>query len=195
MPTFLGVQDNPALPEAAATEQSLDQRRAQLVELMHSCGDLVLQICYHALNDAQAAQDLRQEIFVRAYEKLHQYRGEGPLRNWFLAMAKKRAIDATRTKNRWWRRFLSWEPKHETRAPTPPIEPIEDEDKLLRALQECVQALPAHQRMTVLLRYKQGLSCPKIAELGEETPAAVYERIARILPRLRKCVESKAVAL
>lgn len=195
MATIAVAPNESSVREAPFVPDSIAVRRAQLADLMRTCGDSVLQICQHALNDADAARDLRQEIFVRAFEKLSDYRGEGPMRNWLLAMAKKRAIDATRAKTRWWKRFASWQPQHEaTAAPAPP-EDDRDEGRLLRALADCVKALPAHHRMTVLLRYKRGMTYPQIAAIGEEAPSAVHERVARVLPRLRKCVESKDVPL
>jgi RNA polymerase sigma-70 factor (ECF subfamily) len=196
MTTLVVPSHDTSLRAGQTVPTSIDDRRVQLTELMRTTGDVVLAICFHAVNDLEVARDLRQEIFVRAFEKLHQYRDEGPLRHWLLAMARKRALDAARWRKRWWRRFLSWEPKHETRDLAPPAtEPQRDEDRLMRALAECLELLPDYQRMTILLRYQQGMSCPKIAELEKKNPGAVYERVARALPRLRKCIESKEVSL
>ena len=51
----------------------------------------------HALRDADAADDLAQEVFLCSYLRLSEFRGEGSLRSWFQGIARKLAAQYLRT--------------------------------------------------------------------------------------------------
>lgn len=195
MGAFAVARNETSVAAGPDARTALAARRAQLDEVMQSCGDVVLAICYSVVGDIEVARDLRQDVFVRAFDKLDQYKERGPLRNWVLAMARKRALDAAKHRRRWWNRLLPWSPTTEQTVATPAATPDPTGERLMVALAECLEALPDLPRMTILLRYNKGMSCPQIAEMEKKKPGAIYERIARTLPRLRECIESKQVTL
>ena len=48
----------------------------------------VRRLCAH-LVDPQSADDLTQETYLRAVRQLKQFRGDGPVRNWLLTIARR----------------------------------------------------------------------------------------------------------
>ncbi len=60
-------------------------------------------------------------------------------------------------------------------------------------LRQCLQALDTGVRVAVLLRYEEGLAYEEIARMSRELAATIQARVARALPRLRECLESKGV--
>ncbi len=50
--------------------------------------------------DAAAAQDIAQDVFVRAYERLYLYDGSHPFRNWLLKIATNLSLNHLRSRQR-----------------------------------------------------------------------------------------------
>jgi len=53
-----------------------------------------------ALGDPQAADDLAQETYLRAFGSLHRFEGRSSLRTWLLAIARRVCADAIRSRRR-----------------------------------------------------------------------------------------------
>src|SRR4051794_41697605 len=51
-----------------------------------------------ALGDRQAADDLTQETYLRAFAALHRFEGRSSLRTWLLAIARRVCADALRAR-------------------------------------------------------------------------------------------------
>lgn len=64
----------------------------------------VWRLCAH-LVDRQAADDLTQEVYVRAWRALPAFRGDASARTWLLSIARRTCADAVRSRMR--RRRLS----------------------------------------------------------------------------------------
>jgi DNA-directed RNA polymerase specialized sigma24 family protein len=64
-------------------------------------------------------------------------------------------------------------------------------DRRLELLSRCLEAVPAHSRRLLDLRYFEGLDCVAVArELGLELQV-VYKRLSRLHESLRQCVERR----
>ena len=174
---------------------------------MRMHGDEVLRFCASMLADVATAEDVRQTVFIEAFAGLPSYAGRGSLRGWLFGIARHRCLDAARTQRRWnwrfWANQSSGDGPQSAGAPElagapAPSDPAVPEDRLdeprrLAILRSCLGELPADIRVLVLLRYEQDLPYEEIARMSRERPATVQARVARALPRLRACVESKGV--
>ena len=74
--------------EAACTRLVTDHQR------------MVYQLSLHLLNDPQEALDLSQEVFLRVFRTLGQFRGQSALRTWIYRVVVTQASN----RRRWWRR-------------------------------------------------------------------------------------------
>jgi RNA polymerase sigma-70 factor, ECF subfamily len=57
--------------------------------------DGVYNLCYYLLNDSTAAEDIAQETFILAFQKISQYRG-GSFRAWLSRIATNACYDEIR---------------------------------------------------------------------------------------------------
>ena len=63
-----------------------------LSELMQTYGDDILRLCYVILQDRTLAEDASQEVFLKAYKRLHTLRQRG----WFLSPSTPAGISFAR---------------------------------------------------------------------------------------------------
>jgi len=139
----------------------------------------VLNFVYRMLGNAAEAEDVAQEVFVRAYQHLHEYDPHRKLSTWLFAMARNAAIDRLRYRQR-----------HPTTpldtAPEPSTVPHEAENRELgEQIATAIQQLPEEQRAAIILAEYHGLSHAEIAEVLRCTEKSVESRLYRARQALR----------
>ncbi len=153
---------------------------------------MVYQLGLHLLGDAQEAMDLSQEVFLRVFRTLAQFRGQSSLRTWIYRIVLNQASN----RQRWWRRrFKSYQvalDEHvdvhgelsESRSfamPDQVLQQNETSARVWRALSD----LPFDQRAAIVLREIDGLSYDEIAESLGIAVGTVKSRLARARLNLR----------
>jgi RNA polymerase sigma-70 factor (ECF subfamily) len=111
---------------------------------------------------AQDAEELTQDVFLRAFRGLEKFRGDAQLSTWMYRLAVNAALShATRAQARA-KRNVSDEALEKMPAP----DGIEQGDPRLRArLQEALVALPAGYRAVLVLHDVEGLQHDEIAQI------------------------------
>ncbi len=69
--------------------------RVALSDFVRATQDDVWRLCAHLTSPAQA-DDVTQEVYLRALRALPRFRGESSARTWLLAIARNTAIDSVR---------------------------------------------------------------------------------------------------
>jgi len=119
--------------------------------------------------DTHAAEDLRQEAFVRAWRSLPCDLDPGRQRAWLRRTASNLAIDELRRRGR--RPTASLEAADAIAAATAPREPD--------AAREALERLSPNERLLLLLRFSGGLRHAEIAQLLDSSEEAIRKRVAR----------------
>ncbi|MCE9520479.1 MAG: sigma-70 family RNA polymerase sigma factor [Verrucomicrobia bacterium] len=163
-------------------------------ELFRKFGGLLYSTIYRVLNDHQDTEDIMQEVLMQIWQKAHLYEeAKGKPLTWISTMARNRAIDRVRSKQR--RSRLNHDFEHETK----PLQPEFDEDtsdvvisgERDRTLQNAVMELSPEQREAIQLAYFNGLTQSEIAERLHEPLGTVKARIRRGVQRLEQSVRRK----
>ena len=132
--------------------------------------------------DRDAAEDVAQEAFLRAYRALGQFRGQSTFRTWLYQIATN--VARTHSAKRRDRKETQ-EPETSYERDRPSEENIERRviahDQLRRALRE----LPDDWREALVLRDIEGLEYKEIADLLEIPMGTVESRIFRGRQRLK----------
>jgi RNA polymerase sigma-70 factor, ECF subfamily len=160
-------------------------------------GEAVYAFCRRIVRDDAQAEDVRQKVFLQAYQGMSRFAGESSLRTWLLGIAKFRSLDALRVQHR--------EQGHATFDEAPPVDAMAsgaapadeiERDRLQRMLEAClVRCVSAEDRRLLHLHYHEGLSFEEMgARLGRK-PDTLRARVARALPRLRRCLLRQGVTL
>jgi RNA polymerase sigma-70 factor (ECF subfamily) len=164
--------ESPTDLELVRLAQSGDS--AAFGELVSRNRRAVFRAALAAVGSAAEADDVAQEAFMAAYQKLASFRGDSAFRTWLLAITWRKAIDRRNGLTRWLRLTVTPRPGEDEAEDA--IERMPSNDRaqddalasgeLQRQIRRLVAALPTKLRDTLLL-----------AGSGEYT----YEQVAVML--------------
>lgn len=137
------------------------------------------------------ADDLAQEVFVRAWRSVRGFRGDSTFRTWLHRVAINVVRTSQAKQGRWTRLFG---PVLSARdAPVPEVadaaEPVDTVLARREAIDRALAVLPEELRLPVTLRDLQGLDYKEIAALLDLPIGTVESRIFRARQRLRPLLE------
>ena len=149
----------------------------------------VFNLCLRMIGNHASAEDGTQDAFLSAYRGIHTYQGPS-FRAWLLRIAANAATDELRRRGR--RPALSLDvppPGSDEPIDVPDRTPGPETQTLRLEQQELVQtallALPADQRLAVVLCDMQGFAYDEIAAATQVSIGTVKSRIARGREKLR----------
>jgi RNA polymerase sigma-70 factor (ECF subfamily) len=150
-----------------------------------------------SLRDRDAAENLTQDCFLKAYLARAHFRGDASLSTWLMKIAMNLLRDHLRSK-----RLRFWTKSRETA-----LDPIDvsdwipdgrssPEDDLIARTQvksvwETVSQLPAKQRSVFVLRFVEEMELKEIAELTGMNPSTVKTHLYRALAVVRASMGGK----
>jgi RNA polymerase sigma-70 factor (ECF subfamily) len=183
-------------PDHDATQAlARGERRAALAILMKAYGEPLYRYCYKVLRSRTLADDVHQLVFLQAFEDMDSCSRAVSFRPWLYAIANHRCLDALKVGRRWSARFTLRGEIPEEADPAPSGEETMAARSLSEALEACLDKLQPHVRIPVLLRYQEGFSYEEISRMCHERPATLQARVARAMPLLRRCLETKGAEL
>ncbi len=152
---------------------------------------LAYNVAYRLLGDPDSAADATQDGFIKAFQRLDQYRG-GSFKAWMLRIVTNTCYDTLRTRKR--RPTSSLDPEdedtdgeHDGRL----LDPAERPDayvlrqELAAAIQAAIELLPEDQRTALVLADIEGLDYQEIAEVTNSALGTVKSRLSRARAKMR----------
>lgn len=134
------------------------------------------------IGDVENAQDITQDIFVKAFEKLDTFKFKFRFFSWLYRIAINETINWTKRNPRMDRiqdaqNFLADESDGE------------DQERKSRILQSGLMKLPENYRSLLLLKYYSNLSYEEVAEIEGISVKKVKSRLFIAREQLRKILE------
>lgn len=133
---------------------------------------------------AEEAEDLLQQVFLRALDALPSYHPEkSPFVAWLVGIARNASIDAHRRR----RPTVAWDFVPEvlrTNGSEVEAEVLRREDR--SRLGHLFVALPADKRELLVLRFAAGLTVPEMAAVLGKSEAAVKKQLFRTLQGMKE---------
>lgn len=157
----------------------------------------VYRVLYVLLRDADAADTLTQECFLRAYKKLGSFRGECRIETWLLRIAVNLARDYGKSRRTsFWRRLVGLEDaegseNRQVRGSQPSPERVLLAREELEAVWAAVDSLSQQQRTIFLLRFAEEMSLGEIAATLALRVGTVKAHLFRANLRIRGTVREK----
>ena len=146
----------------------------------------VLRLAYRLTHDADEANDIAQDAFLRAYRRLNEFHPDRPFGRWLFVIARNASLDAIRRRRRAARLVVANE--NAGLEPGPEEVALRNEESL--RVHVALDALPAKYRDVLELYYLSGLRYREIALALDIPLGTVKTFISRAKRRLRVELES-----
>ena len=182
-----GHSKNPADPEYEEAVSALYDRY----------GRLVYTIAIKVVNDGELAEEITQDVFVKACDYAHTYRPEiAKVSSWLISITRHRAIDELRRqKAHPDKNNIPWPEEIESvefRAPSADgPEEMAEKNMLQQNMGRILSALPADQKKVLGLAFYMGLSHSQIADTLGEPLGTVKSRIRLAMEKLQAAITER----
>jgi RNA polymerase sigma-70 factor, ECF subfamily len=139
----------------------------------------VRNIVFSIFNDADLVDDISQEVFIKVFQALQNFRFESSFYTWIYRITVNKCRDELRKKKV--KRFFSFQSfekttnlKIENMATT-----TFDDENMMGVIQDTIKKLPEKFRMPIILKDIDGLSYDEIAEVLDCEVGTVKSRLSR----------------
>jgi len=185
--------ENEQHPDVALVERVRDGDVSAYDTLVRKYERQLFRIAQHITQNREDAEDVMQDAFLKAYEKLDQFQGNSKFYTWLVRIAVNESLmrlrkrrsgkmvsideDIQTEEGSMPRDFADWDPNPEQNY---------TQAELTEILRKTIQGLPRGFRVVFVLRDVEGLSTEETAEtLGLSIPA-VKSRLLRARLQLRE---------
>ncbi len=149
--------------------------------------DRVYRIALGLMRDHHDAEEVVQEVFLRAYKAIDRFRGDAALSSWLYRITVNVAQDHRKRRQRWFQRLVSSDPLPEAEERRPDGDPERlAAGSLLRSdIDRAVLALAERERTIFILRHDAGLKISEIATVLGRAEGTVKSLLHRAVRKLR----------
>ncbi len=190
-----------ALDEIAWVERARRGEEAAFAAIYQRYERRIYAYVYRIMGNPDDAFDLTQETFIKAYQALPRLGNEQELNlsAWLHRIASNTCLDILRR-----RRLISWLPwEHERERGEGVAEPASHDasgdpersyvqQETTKQVQETLRRMSARNRMALVLKEYQGMSCDEIADVMDVSRGAVKSILFRAREEFRKLYGEEA---
>ena len=173
-------------PDRALVHEAQHGREEAATVLYQRYYPRIYSFVSHLTYGRASAEDLTQEVFVRALKALGRFNGQYQFEHWLLRIAKNLCIDEARRNVR--------QPALTDPGELPELEGIPapdyvwesvSRDLVATVVHRALQALPSRQRAVLVMREMEGMSYADIAQVVGTNPRGVEATLRRARARFR----------
>ena len=149
--------------------------------------DMVYTIAYRILQQREEAEDVAQQVFVKAFQKLDSFQRTAQFSTWLFRIAYNAAISAQRKKT-----AASAIRTTELKEQLKTTVDLEDENSTeadLQQLEKALEQLPAADKGIISLYYLQQQSVDEISQITGLSASNVKIRLFRIRKKLHEMMQ------
>ena len=146
----------------------------------------VFSLCARMVSDRARAEELTQDVFVRAWEKLHLFRGESSFGTWLHRLTVNVVLNARKVEGRQRSRYEENDDAGMDSLPGVVGMPLAPGDLL--DLEEAITRLPPGARRVFVLHDVEGYKHEEIAEMLGVTSGATKAQLHRARLLLREAL-------
>jgi len=157
--------------------------KAAYEKLYDRYAPLIRAVCYDTTGNLADAQDLAQDVFMRAYENLDKLRDPDRFGKWLIGIARLRCHE-------WLRWSLQLRDKRVELSEVQIAVPDPPDDDRIELLRKMIAALPDKERLALHTFYLQGNSAEAARMIMGLSRSGYY----RVLERARKRLKQLLIA-
>lgn len=160
--------------------------KASYNALVRDYTGLIYTMAFRITGDHHLAEDLCQEIFLKAWIKLSKLKKVEAFPGWLTTIGRRTCLNAIDRRNR--KKEIT-EDQVEPASVTPVMPPSFDASRVI--LEEAVSLLSLQDRQLITLSYFEELSSTEVAEIMGIEPGTVRVYLARARKKLRNMLEGR----
>ena len=141
----------------------------------------LMAVIHDVVHDSDAAADVLQETFLKAFANVASFRGDSQLSTWLHRLAVNEALQFLRKR----KRMPVSMPEGVERESPDESKPHDD----VESVQLAMAAISPEHRLILLLKYRDGLDYAQIAEMLDVAPGTVASRLNRARAELKDKME------
>ena len=158
-------------------------------ELVRKYQDRIYNLCRYMIQDTHDAEDAAQDVFVKAYRSLKDFKPDSSLYTWLYRIAVNTCLDYKKKSRPEQSEDESLIDELASTEPSP--EQRYQSKEIGQAIQLALQKLPEHLRAAIVLKEIEDLSYDEIAEVLHTSAGTVKSRISRAREELRQLLRKK----
>lgn len=183
-----------ALPEPHGTtdapgEPPRDAFRDAFREMVERHKRTVYALAFDLTGNHHDAEDLSQEVFIKAYRGRSTFRGEAQTSSWLYRIAVNTYLNKRRKKalrlRLLWSDVGDYRPEYDP-APRPDVRA--EAEGIQRHLAGALQTLSPQERTAFVLRHDHGLALKEVADVMDVAEGTVKSLLYRATQKLRKAL-------
>jgi RNA polymerase sigma-70 factor (ECF subfamily) len=145
----------------------------------------VYRLAYRMCGDRDLASDLTQDVFVRVFRQLGQFRGESAFTTWLHRVSVTTCLNTLRKVKRFRGREVDLDDAHEHSTKAPDRDPV-----LHAALTTAIEALPESLRIALVMHAIEGYTHVEIASALGIAEGTSKSRVFEARAKLREMLAS-----
>ena len=167
-----------------------DGDREAFAELVRKYQSRVLTLATRILDNRSEAEDVAQDIFVKIFQSLHDFRGASRFSTWLYRIAVNHCLNHIRRRTRQQQTMVVTEPEdwNQESPLSNPHKTLEQKERWA-LVQAKLQSLSPEHRTIILLRDFEGLSYEEIADVLQLESGTVKSRLHRARMELKALLE------
>ena len=171
-------------PDLSLVERYVEGDMTAFDELMIRYERQIYRLCYRFTSNADDARDLAQDVFIKAFEHLADFRKESSLKTWLYRIATNHCINHVKANTQ---QFVEVTDtiRQTTRHGAGELEEKEQREHF----RQMVKKLPPKQRAILELRIHEQLSYEEIASMSNRSVSTIKASVFFALEKLRKLVK------
>ena len=175
--------DETALEDRLLIERVLDGDQAAYSRLVTKYRKQVYAVAWRFTRNAQEADDLAQETFIKAYQNLAGFRREASFKTWLLRITTNASINMTKS-GRISKDSGDVPEDQHGHAAGGALDGMIDHERKQR-LRRAIGKLPPKQRRTLMLKTYEDMTCEQVAHTLNCSVGTVKANVFNALKRLK----------
>lgn len=188
-----------SLSDAVAVERTLAGERDAYRILVERHSHYVYRLAYRMTGSPHDAEEVVQEAFLRAYQKLSQFAGQANFGTWVYRIAANYAIDRLRqrkideARREGPPRVTAGEPEADpvslVKDPAPSPERLATSAQMAQKMKEALETLTPAERTAIVMRHWDGCGIEEIAAALKSNTSAAKNTVFRAVQKLRVALQ------
>ena len=157
-------------------------------ELYDRYSDKVYGKCILMVKNTTIAQDLAQDILIKAFTKLSTFQGKSSFSTWLYQVTYTHCIDYKRKNKNIYKEELEEDKYEELQSDDKDIDEVHDKlilEMKLEHVKQILNELKAEERSLVLMKYQDGMSVSELGEMFNLSQSAVKMKLKRTRDKVR----------